>query len=268
MILGISSYSFTWAVGVPGHMPPSPLTELEVLGKAKELGVKLVQIADNMPLHLMNGGRIERLISEAATAGIELEVGSNRMTSERLEQYITIAENLNSKILRFVVDGEGYTPSIVEIVAIIKNVEPELRKRKIILALENHDRLLSREFAWIIGKISSRYVGICLDCANSLGAGEGFREVVTMLAPFAVNFHLKEVSIKRKFHKMGFDVEGKPFGEGALPLEWMLEQLSDRCKTAILEQWTPPEENLAVTIEKENDWAVRSIAHLRQFIKE
>jgi hypothetical protein len=67
---------------------------------------------------------------------------------------------------------------------------------------------------------------------------------------------------------MGFDVEGKPFGEGALPLEWMLEQLTDRCKTAILEQWTPPEENLAVTIEKENNWALRSIAHLRQFIKE
>ena len=268
MILGISSYSFTWAVGVPGHIPPSPLTELEVLGKAKELGVKLVQIADNMPLHLMNAGRIERLLSEAASAGIELEVGSNRMTSERLEQYITIAGNLNSKILRFVVDGEGYTPSVDEIVSIIKNAEPELRQRKIILALENHDRLLSREFARIINKINSGYVGICLDCANSLGAGEGFREVVSMLAPFAVNFHLKEVLIKRKFHKMGFDVEGKPFGQGQLPLEWMLGQLTEKCRTAILEQWTPPEETMDKTIGKEADWATQSISYLRKYITE
>lgn len=268
MILGVSSYSFTWAVGVPGHLPPAPISELELLKKTKELGVKLVQIADNMPLHEMNGARIGNLISEAAESGIEIEVGSNRMTADRLEQYIEIAENLNSKILRFVIDGEDYTPSIPDIIAIIMNAEPELRKRKITLALENHDRLLSKEFALIISKISSRYVGICLDCANSLGAGEGFREVVTMLAPFAVNFHLKEVSIKRKFHKMGFDVEGKPFGQGQLPLEWMLGQLTEKCRTAILEQWTPPEETMEKTIEKESGWAAQSVTYLRKYIKE
>jgi len=65
---------------------------------------------------------------------------------------------------------------------------------------------------------------------------------------------------------MGFDIEGLPFGEGSLPLEWMLSQLPGKCKTAILEQWTPPEENLEKTIEKEDKWAKQSILYLRKFI--
>jgi 3-oxoisoapionate decarboxylase len=109
----------------------------------------------------------------------------------------------------------------------------------------------------------SGYAGICLDCANSLGAGEGIREVVETLAPYTVNLHLKEILIRRKSHRMGFDVEGKPFGQGQLPLEWILSKLTTACRTAILELWTPPEESIEETIFKENSWAEQSIRYLR-----
>lgn len=267
MILGISSYTYTWAVGVPGSIPQKTLTERGLLEKARDLGLNLVQIADNLPLHDLSEERFEGLISLATEYGIIIEAGSNRMTPENLERYIVIAERLKSGILRFVIDGEDFRPSLQEIVAIIKTVEPELRKRKIILALENHDRLFSHEFRSIIETLASRYVGICLDCANSLGAGEGIKEVVGNLAPYVVNFHLKEISIKRKYHRMGFDVEGVPFGKGMLPLPWILNQLTAKCRTAILEQWTPPEENITATIEKENRWAEESISWLRGYIK-
>jgi hypothetical protein len=64
---------------------------------------------------------------------------------------------------------------------------------------------------------------------------------------------------------MGFEIEGRPFGEGCLPLQWMLDQLPPKCETAILEQWTPPEESIQKTIEKERDWARRSIAYLKPY---
>lgn len=268
MILGISSYTFTWAVGVPGNMPENPLTETGLLSKASQLGTKLIQVADNMPLDKMDESRLKSFISAAASAGVMLEVGSNRMTADKLERYIGIAEKAGSKILRFVIDGEGYAPPLNDIIALIRDAEPELKKRRIVLALENHDRLRCSEFARIIEKVGSRYLGICLDCANSFGAGEGFHEVVGTLAPYTVNFHLKEVSIRRKYHRMGFDVEGRPFGQGQLPLEWMLGQLTDRCRTAILELWTPPEDTLEKTIARENEWAVQSISYLRRFIRE
>ena len=51
MQLGISSYTFSWAVGIPGYPQPlQPLTALALLDRASELGVGVVQIADNLPL--------------------------------------------------------------------------------------------------------------------------------------------------------------------------------------------------------------------------
>jgi sugar phosphate isomerase/epimerase len=205
------------------------------------------------------------LVKEAKENELELEAGANILDPFNLERYILIAEKIGSKILRFAIDGKNYSPALQDVIPIIKNAEPELKKRNIILALENHDRLFASDFREIIETVGSPHVGICLDCANSLGLGEGFHEVVTALAPYTVNFHLKEVFIKRKYHMMGFDVEGRPFGEGCLPLQWMLGQLPTKCKTAILEQWTPPEETIEKTIEKERDWAGRSISHLKNY---
>jgi sugar phosphate isomerase/epimerase len=268
MILGISSYTFTWAVGVKGHPPKNPMTWRDLIKMAGNLGVRLIQIADNMPLHNMADDEIDRLVLEASENNIRLEVGANRLTSENLGKYLDIAERMQSKILRFVIDAEGYKPDLKEVISIIKNAETELKKRGIILALENHDRFLTTQFLQIIEEVASPYLGICLDCANSLGAGEGIREVVSRLAPHAVNFHLKEVTIKRKYHMMGFDVEGKPFGEGDLPLEYMLSQLTPKCETAILEQWTPPEPTLEQTLIKEQNWAEKSVVYLRKYFKE
>ncbi|MDD4190377.1 MAG: TIM barrel protein [Mangrovibacterium sp.] len=268
MKLGISSYSFTWAAGVAGYYPEKRLNELELIDLAKYFGVALVQIADNMPLHEMSEERLGILLKKATDNRIEVEVGANMLTSSRLERYIELAEKLQSGILRFAIDGTDYRPGIHEVISIIGQAEPELKERRITLALENHDRLFAADFLKIIEKVNSPYVGICLDCANSLGLGEGFREVVSALAPHTVNFHLKEVNIQRKYHKMGFDVEGKPFGEGCLPLDWMLKQLPPKCKTAILEQWTPPGKTIEETIAKEKEWAGKSILYLRKYFNE
>ena len=93
------------------------------------------------------------------------------MTPDNLELYLKIAEKIKSKKLRFVADREGFEPEVQEIIVIIRNAESEFKKRQIILTLENHDWLFSHQFADIIKKIGSPYVGICLDCANSLGVG-------------------------------------------------------------------------------------------------
>ena len=51
MRLGISSFTYVWSVGVPGFFAPSqPLAPGGLLEKAVQLGVRVVQIADNLPL--------------------------------------------------------------------------------------------------------------------------------------------------------------------------------------------------------------------------
>jgi sugar phosphate isomerase/epimerase len=263
MNLGISSYTYTWSVGVPGHEPAESWNESDLLQKTVELEVDCLQIADNLPLHLLGEERLVHLKNSAFDHGIGLEVGARGMFPDMLSRYIEIADLLDSRILRFVIDGPGFTPSVEEVIAIIKGALPELESKDLRLAIENHDRLKARKFLEIIEGVGSERVGICLDSVNSMGAGEGIETVTSLLAPHAFNLHIKEFLVRRHPHMMGFSIEGRPAGQGQLPLEWMLEQVGPRCRSAILEQWTPPEATIEASMAKEQAWALQSIDYLR-----
>ena len=43
MRAGLSSYTYTWAVGVPGYSPHRPLTLVQLLERAASLSVSVVQ---------------------------------------------------------------------------------------------------------------------------------------------------------------------------------------------------------------------------------
>ena len=263
MKLGISTYTYTWSVGVPGSEPEKPWDEEILVNKAAELEVDCLQIADNLPLHLMEKQRLLALKYLASEKGIELEVGARSMTPDMLQRYIEIADLLVSPILRFVIDGPDFKPSVQEVIDLVREAVPELEKRKIRLAIENHDRLQAREFLDIVRGSQSEYVGICLDSVNSMGAGEGIETTTTVLGPHTFNLHIKEFIVERHPHMMGFSIEGRPVGQGQLPLTWMLEQLGPQCPSAILESWTPPEESIEKTMDKENEWAIESIKYLK-----
>jgi sugar phosphate isomerase/epimerase len=208
---------------------------------------------------------MEKLKDHCKNLNLKLEVGSKGLSGDNLQQYIEIASLLDSKILRFVIDdaSKDYEPSLSEVKDVIKKAEKELAARNIILAIENHDRFKAIEFADLIRDINSPFVGICLDCANSLGAGEGIYETVSILAPYTVNVHFKDISIQRKSHKMGFDINGVPFGQGIIPIDWVIRKMTSRCQTGILELWMPPEENWDDTFRKEQEWVERSLEYLR-----
>jgi len=265
MRLGLGSYTFGWAVGVAGHTPPCPLDEHGLLDRAHDLGVDLVQIGDNLPLAQLDDGRLGRLAERAAREGVTLEVGARGLTPDNLAAHIAICHRLGAPLLRFVIDGtENYHPSPEQVTAMLGAALPALRDGPT-LALENHDRFPARTLRGIVEAVGSDRVGICLDTANSLGAGEGLGEVAATLAPCTVNLHVKDFAVERLPHGMGFTVTGRPAGAGQMDLPFVLEQLAPygRCRTAILELWTPPEPTLEATVTKEAEWASASLDFLR-----
>ena len=263
---GISSYTYTWAIGVPGKEPPEPMTIFQLIGRAAESGVHIVQVADNLPLHNFPKSGLQEIKKYADNLGVRIEVGSRKMTEENLAKYIEIAAFFESPVVRFVIDGDGFQPSLQEIQQIIENAVTILEKNAIILAIENHDRFKVADFIKIVESAGSKFVAICLDSVNSLGAGEGLETVIGKLAPFTVNLHVKEFTVKRVSHKMGFVIEGSPLGEGMLPLPELLRQMPEKCHSAILEQWVPPEATLNATIKKEALWAEKSIKYLKSIL--
>lgn len=266
MITGIGSYTYTWGIGVPGYIPDNPITPLKLIDKAVEAGLQVVQFADNIPLHLISKNELDKLAAYSQSCGIGIEVGSRGLVTEDVLNYLKIASILNSPILRIVIDRVNYAPSLDKIKGVIEEIEPHLKEQGVILAIENHDRLKARDFANIVEHKGSEWIGICLDSVNSLGAAEGLETVVDTLAPYTVNLHVKEFTIRRLSHQMGFQVEGVPLGQGMLPLDWMLSKLGSRCQSAILEQWVPPEQTLPETILKEERWAQDSIRYLKQHV--
>lgn len=265
MELGIGSYTYGWAIGVPGHAPARPLDEQGLLDRAVRHGVRLVQVCDNLPLAQLPTARLYRFADRARDEGIQVEVGSRGLNRDAVMEMIGLARRVDARLIRFVIDGPSFHPAPAEVIRTLRDVKPLLDG--MVLGLENHDRFPARTLRGIVEEAGSTSVGICLDTANSLGAGEGLATVISELAPSTVNLHIKDFRIARVPHLMGFTVEGRPAGEGMLDLGWVMGEVgrSGRCATAVLELWTPPEPSVDLTVAKEELWAARSLEYLKPF---
>lgn len=264
MVLGISSFTYGWAFSVNGVS--KPLDEQDLIAQTIDFELKCLQIGDNVPLHTFSPERLSALRDAINNNNIRLEVGARGLTEEHLHRYLDIAASLQSPLLRFVIDENKYEPELKTITPILKNILPHLKKHNITLGIENHDRFKAVELRNMMDAISDHNIGICLDTVNSIGAGEGLEWVTDVLAPYTVNLHIKDFSIRRFSHNMGFTVAGAPAGKGMLDLSSVMEKLSKhkRCQSAVLEQWVIPEKELIETIQKEKQWAIEGIKYLKQ----
>lgn len=266
MKLGVSSFAFGWAVGVPGHHPPCPFTAFDLIAVARAHDLRSVQFGDHLSLHNLSAAEVEQLrVCAEQGPTIELETGARGLTEAHLANYITLCGKLRSPLLRFVIDQTRYEPAPQQVVSIVRAALPLLESAQLTLGIENHDRFPARVLRQMIEQIDSPRVGICLDTVNSLGAGEGLEHVLDQLAPHTVNLHVKDFEVTRVPYAMGFTVEGRPAGQGRLDLPTLLATLARhrRCRSATLETWVPPEPTLAETIAKEQRWVEKSLTYLK-----
>jgi sugar phosphate isomerase/epimerase len=240
----------------------------DLLGRAARLGVGVVQFADNLPLDQLSPSKLINLHQRALELGISIEVGARGIDPDYLRTYLRLAKQLQSPILRVVVDTDHHHPTDDEVAETAGSLMPEFEEAGIFLAIENHDRFTTGSLVRILERIDSTHAGICLDTANSLGALEGPDAVVEILGPWTVNLHVKDVAVRRANHNMGFIIEGRPAGKGQLRIPKVIERLREmgRDPNAIIEQWTPPEDTVPRTVAKEAEWAATSVTYLRRFI--
>ncbi|MBW4436769.1 MAG: sugar phosphate isomerase/epimerase [Pleurocapsa minor GSE-CHR-MK-17-07R] len=271
MRLGLGSYALAWSIGVPGFSAPSQAwTAFDVLNFAHELGLCVVQLADNLPLHTLGAETLRELRDKAAALNIAVEVGTRGIAPDHLRLYLDYAKTFASPIVRVVLDTADHHPSVPEAAGLIREVMPDYERAGVTLAIENHDRFKSRELVELLARIDHAHVGICLDTVNSFGALEGPEVVVAALGPYVVNLHVKEFVVRRAAHNMGFTVFGAPAGQGMLDMPWLLGELAQHGRdfNAIIEAWPAPEATTDETAAKEQRWARESTAYLRGLIKD
>ncbi len=268
MKLGISSFTFPWAIGGIEPEHPVAMSALELLERAHEFKADVLQIADNLPIGGLSDEDLLKVKAQADSYGIGLEVGTRGIKSENIANFLRISQILGSPILRVVIDSKGHEPNIPEIVELLKPFESKFKDVGIKLAIENHDRLTCSEFNEIIDRVGSDWVGICLDTVNSLGAVEAPNTVIPALAPRAINVHMKDFEVIRTNGQMGFTVRGTALGEGRLNVAEVISAVGGvkREITAVIELWTPRQNSYEATVELENTWAKTSVSNLRRSI--
>jgi len=267
MKLGIGTYTYMWSIGFPGAAPERPMQALDLLDKAAELDVHVVQYGPNLPLDALTDHELESLVKRTRTQGIEIEIGTRGVETEHLRGQIHLAKRVGACLLRTVPELEGVTPPTWQIESAMHRILPDLEENRVRLALEN-GKVPAGILAEMLASLDSPWVGVTLDTANSLAIPEGTREVVKHLAKHTFCFHVKDFVVKRVWHMMGFSIEGCPADKGQMDLPWILQELrsAGANPNAILELWPPEQAHLSATVALEQAWAKESITNLRRYI--
>ena len=264
MKIGIGSYVYRWAIGYGDFVLRNPMTPFELLEKAVELDVRVLQLCENISLQRYNSKSLRQLRRRAEERGIALEVGIQEVDFSVLKTYLTTAILLGSNLMRIALNTPSKHPTLNESVDIINKLLPILKAESMTLALENHFHLSSMEMVKLVNIIDNPLVGICLDTANSIGLLEKPLDTVRSLAPYAVSVHLKDYKIVQC--SVGYRIVGTPLGAGFLDIESVIGLLnrSPHNPNIILEQWMDRLKSEEETLQMEEDWVRRSVKHIKK----
>ncbi|MDX3925975.1 MAG: TIM barrel protein [Shinella sp.] len=268
MKIGLGSYAFRWSIGIKDLQPERPMTAMDVLEIAHGHGLSVVQYADNLPLDRLTPREHLALKQRADSYGMALELGTQSFNAEELARYIPIGERIGSKILRVALDAEDALIPVRELAAQIRELLPDGKKAGLRFAIENHFNYPSPRMVELLDAVADDALGVCLDVANSICAGEWPMTTVKMLAPYAINLHLKDYQITPDPYGVGFRIHGTPLGEGRADIEKILACLS-HCPddmSVILEHWLPQMDNMKATCRLEHEWLERTVAAAKRLV--
>jgi sugar phosphate isomerase/epimerase len=241
---------------------------LALLSRADDLGVHVVQFGPNLALDGLSEARLGEVSDYAQRMQIELQIGTRSIDVQHLHRQLALAARLGCGTVRTVPElSNGKVPDRAELQECLREVVPELNRRRVRLALENGN-IPAQDLAETLDALASPWLGVTLDTANSLAILEGTRQVVKALAKHTVCFHIKDFVVRRTWHRMGFIVEGTPAGKGQIDLPWILRELKSAKAnpSAILELWPPEQADIQSTTALEQLWAEESIRYLRHYI--
>ena len=269
MKLGIGSYTYMWSIGFTGAEPPCPMGALELLAKARDYGLEVVQYGPNLPLIDLPPSELSGLVQQAREWSIEIEIGMRGFEADDVRRHLDLCGRTGALLLRTVSAYQVTepVPGEDELRTLLDRLVPDLAAARVCLAIEN-STIPAAVMARAIDAAGSPWLGITLDTVNSLAIPEGAEQLARTLARHVRCLHVKDFAVQRIWHSMGFTVEGRPAGKGQLNVPWLLELLGHEgaSGSAIVELWVPRLDSLEDTIALEHSWAAESVEYLRQFI--
>src|SRR2546426_634333 len=233
--LGVCSYSYNihWKAARDGHSKVRFKDTIEFLEYCHQLGAGGVQIGvgsreADYPKKL-------RAKAEAYEMYFEGQASLPQQSSDvdRFDAEIRAAREAGAGVVRTAMLGgrryetfdsaEAFRQFAEKSWQSLTLAEPILKKHRVRLAIENHKDRRVPEMLDMLKRISSEYVGVCVDVGNNIALLEEPMAVVEALAPFAFSTHLKDMAVQE--YEEGFLLSEVPLGEGFLDLQKMVAVL-------------------------------------------
>ena len=156
----------------------------------------------------------------------------SRSDVERFEKVVRTVKEVGAKVIRIFFGGrryeqfdraEQYKAFADRSWKSLQLAEPVAAKHGIRLAIENHKDWRIPDMLNILERISSEYVGVCVDTGNSFALLEDSMDLVEAYAPWCFATHLKDMAVAE--YEDGFLLADVPLGEGLLDLPEMVRIL-------------------------------------------
>lgn len=252
--LGLGSYGLRWTVR---DKAPAAACRL-LISTAAELGLDLLQIADNVALLELDAPQRRAVKALADEAGVHLEVGLGTYAAADFRRMVRLAESFGSRHIRLV----GKDP--VRLAALLARIGSDVAKWGGGVVVENYfpvptDRLLETLHG------APFFVGTCADTANSIPAGEWPSLTLKKLLPLASYVHIKDFHFVPGPDAIGWSLMGTPLGTGQQDVAGIVRatRAAPRHPDLIIEHWLPRARDRRTTSEAELDWLRRGVAMLR-----
>ncbi len=190
-----------------------------------------------IPLQPNDLPRAERVRALCAERGLTYE-GQVRMPREkadleRFEAELRAAKAAGASVARSVLlsgrryetfrTAEEFRTFRTQSLAALELAEPAAARNRIKLAVENHKDFRAGEQVEWLRRLSSEWLGVCLDTGNNMALLESAEETTAALSPYTRSVHLKDMATEP--YEEGFLLSEVPLGKGVLDLRALLNRM-------------------------------------------
>jgi sugar phosphate isomerase/epimerase len=151
-------------------------------------------------------------------------LADSRFDVERFEKQVLTAKAVGATVVRTVIipgrryeqfsSAEEFARSSQRAAQRLRQVEPIMARHRMRMAVENHKCHRVAERLDLLKRLSSEWIGMCVDTGNSFALCEDPMAVVRAYAPFAFSVHVRDQGVQE--YEDGFLFTDLALGQGFL----------------------------------------------------
>jgi sugar phosphate isomerase/epimerase len=255
--LGLGSYGLRWTL-----REQDPETSCRrLISTTAELGLDLVQIADNVDLLRLDARQLRQLRRLADDAGVHVEVGMRSYRAGDFRRMLRVASAFGSRHIRVTSNDLGGLGQL------LAKVKADATAWGGLVVVENYSPIRTTDLLATI-LAAGDWVGTCVDTANSIPSGEWPLETLKMMLPLASYVHIKDFHFVPGPNAIGWALIGTPLGTGQQDVEAIVRATAAAARhpDLVLEHWLPWQGTEPATAQAERAWLDHGLSVLRPLV--